>query len=139
MRTTTMAGAAPERQDWRGPRQGYRDWTVAHGRPWSYFDADPVEGTCSVVPVDGWELSIHQVRGSSRVRLCLTKAGARWWGRRIKHELHRGVFDDVATALQALFEAGVVAVRVYEDQTVSVQLFTRVGRGYGTRDRCFVE
>lgn len=137
MHTPTMTGANPEVQDWRGPRRGYRDWTVEHGRPWNYFDADPVEGTCQVVPLDGWELFIHAVRGS-KVRVHVTKPPERWWGRGTKHKLHRSVFDTVAIAHQALFEAGVLAVRVYEDQTVPVQLFTRVGRGYGERDRLSV-
>lgn len=135
---TTKTGADPELQDWLGPRRGHRDWTVAHRRPLSYFDADPVDGTCQVVPVDGWELFLHHVSNSDAVRVHVTKPPARWWGRGSKHELHNSVFEDVALAHQALFEAGVLAVRVYEDQAMPVELFTRVGRGYGVRDRLSV-
>ncbi|RAS59477.1 hypothetical protein C8D87_11489 [Lentzea atacamensis] len=136
--TSTAVGADPVLHDPSGPRRGYRDWTIAHGRPWDYFDTDPIDGTCTVVVLDGWWLVVKPMRGQESVRVSLTKAPAKWWASRIKHDLHRRVFDDVAAAHRALFDAGVIAVRVYEDQTVWVQAFTRVGRGYDSLSRISV-
>lgn len=134
----TAAGTEPVLQDQWGPRRGYRDWTIAHGRPWDYFDADPIDGTCTVVVLDGWWLRVKAMRGRESVRVSLTKPLAKFWSSRVKHDLHRRVFDDATTAYRALFDAGVIAVRVYEDQTVRVQAFTRVGRGYDTLSRISV-
>lgn len=134
MFASTNARTEPVLHDPLGDRLGYRDWTVAHGRAWNYFDADPNGGTCTVQVMDGWSLRITPVRGHAGARVHVTKA-QKWWQHRIKHALHRRSFRSVADAHEALFNAGVLAVRVYEDQTVQVKAFTRVGLGYGDHDR----
>ncbi|MDT7785567.1 MAG: hypothetical protein QOF58_3986, partial [Pseudonocardiales bacterium] len=104
MSASTTARTGPVLHDPLSPRLGYRDWTVAHGRPWNYFDAHPVEGTCTVTAIDGWSLKITPMRAADGVRVHVTKA-QNWWQPTIKHELHRRPFATVDAAHEALFNA----------------------------------
>lgn len=124
----TPAVSIPELADQYGPRCGYRDWTVSHGLPWSRFDADPIEGALRTRTLDGWALAVP-AHGDGEVIVRLVKTGEP------VHPLHGTTYDTPNAAYEALFNAGAVAVRVYEDQAWTVQVWRRVGRGLSLNDR----
>lgn len=115
-----------------GGEGAYRVWTLGNGRDFRYFARGVIGADNALVTLFGWSVTLSP-SGTTDTEVVVRAVQGNAF-----HRLHGSRFDSAQEAFAALFEAGLVGIRVPESSTVQVRAWHRVGRGYGPRHRVLV-